>query len=495
MADPAAASGAQFVLKWAQERPQAVAMSEGAVQLTYLDLARQTAAAVEALEAAGVRAGMVVGVECRDKMLRMVLSLACEALGAVHVAFTADDLRPPSRTARRCQAFLVESPGEELAAIGRVIAIDAAFRGGLDSAATPDLARLAACRDADEPMRIARTSGTTGAKKHILKTRRMLNAAIDSYEAAMRPVAGEFTYLCLYDSAINGVYTDIVRALKFANPVRFASTYREVVEACRTARCYGFLLTRDAERLAAICRDAAVNLDMYYADITGSGVSPALEALLKAHITPWIVNVYSSNETSTISYRVQGAGDVYTVPPGVEVKIVDDAWRPLAPGQVGQICVRSDLVTRSYLWDEALTERHFRDGWFLMSDLGRMPEPGKLLVIGRTDDMLNVGGEKIAPYPIEQRVKAVAGVSDAVLLAVRNQAAVGVLCVVIEPEPGQDVPALARRVAEAVNRGTAFQVRVEASFPRTATGKVRRDVLQARAEADVHARQAELTPS
>lgn len=492
MADPAAASGAQFVLRWAQERPHAVAMSEGSLELTYLQFARQIAAAVEALEAEGLRGGMIAGIACEGRMLRLVLSLACEVLGVVHVAFQPGELGRPGRTARCCQVFLAEGVVQGLEAIGQVVAIDEDFRARLRQAAVTDLSRLATCHRPDEGMRIATTSGTTGAKKHILKTRRMLNAAIDSYDLAMRPVAGEFTYVCAYSSAINGVYTDLVRALKFANRIRFVSSFTQFIAGCQSGRCYAFLLTREAEKLAAVCRDAALNLDMYYVDVTGSGVSPALEAALQAHVTPWVVNVYSSNESSTIAYRVQGQGDVYAVPSGVEVQIVDEAWRPVAPGAVGRICARSDLVARSYLWDEALTERHFRDGWFMMSDLGRMPEPGKLLVIGRTDDMLNIGGEKVAPYPIEQRVKAVPGISDAVLLAVQNGAAAGMLCVVVEAEPGQDASALIERVADAVRRGPAFVVRVEARFPRTATGKVRRDVLQAWAEAP--ARDAELSP-
>jgi acyl-coenzyme A synthetase/AMP-(fatty) acid ligase len=386
----------------------------------------------------------------------------------------------------------VAGAGPGLGASGRVVAIDDDLRARLQQATVTDLSRLATGRGPDEGMRIATTSGTTGAKKHILKTRRMVNASIDSYDVALRPVAGDFTYVCAYSSTINGVYTDVIRALKFANPIRFVSSFSEIIALCRTARCYAFLLTRDAEKLAATCRDAALNLDMYYVDVTGSGVSPALEAALQAHVTSWVANVYSSNESSTIAYREQGRGDVYAAPSDVEVQIVDEAWRPVATGAVGRICARSDLVARSYLWDEALTERHFRDGWFMMSDLGRMPEPGKLLVIGRADDMLNVGGEKVAPYPIEERMKAVPGVSDAVLLALRNGSAAGMLCVVVEAEPGQETSALIKRVAAAVRRGPAFVVRVEAQFPRTATGKVRRDVLQARAEAP--ARQAELSP-
>lgn len=488
MADPAAASGAQFVLKWAQERPQAIAIVEGSTSVTWLELARQLAAAVEALEAEGVAAGQFVGVECGPRLLRVVLSLACEVLGAVTVAFTDGELTAHGRSASRCQIFLAANAGEALGKVARVVPIDAAFQRMLQGSATADLSRLATCHGADVGVRVAKTSGTTGAMKHVLKTRRMLNAAIDSYDAAMRPVAGEFTYVCMYSPAINGVYTDIVRALRFGNRIRFVTSFEEIADACRTERCYAFLLTRGAEKLAASCRAAALNLDMHYVDVTGSGVPPALEAELKQWVTPWVVNVYSSNETSSIAYREQGGGDVYAVAPGAEVRLVDDAWRPTPAGAPGRICVKSPMVADGYLWDEALSARHFRDGWFLTSDLGRQPSPGKLTVLGRTDDMLNIGGAKIAPYPVEQRIKAVAGVGDAVLLAVRNPAGVGVLCAVVEPDGEPDQEALAQRIAAVLrSEARAFSVWLEARLPRTETGKVRRDRLQAIVEAGLRA--------
>lgn len=476
-------SGAQAVWRWAQATPQAIAVESGAGRLSYAGLARQLANAVKALEAGGVRAGMVVGLECGVPDLGLLLALACEVLGAITLPLAVADLRTASPVARRCELIVTEQVGAQLALDAPAVLIDAALVGGLSApASAEDLARLRTCHGLDAGVRIARTSGTTGAAKFILKTRRMLSAAIDAYDVALRPVAGPYTYVCFYSPAINGVYTDLVRALRFGNRIRFVFALEDFVRLAEPANCYAYLLPKEAEKLAAMCREAGTDLRMRYVDVTGAGVSPELAAALKASVTSWVGNVYSSNETSVIA-RWE-AENRYAVTPGVEVRIVGEDGRTLPPGETGRICVRSAFVASGYLWDEAQTVQHFRDGWFLTSDLGCCPEPGRLVVLGRLDDMLNIGGVKVPPYPIEQALRSVPGVSEAVLLRIESQVAVGVICAVIEPLSGQEQSALVQRVAAVMKQHVgAFMITVDAKLPRTETGKVRRDALKAHAEA------------
>jgi acyl-coenzyme A synthetase/AMP-(fatty) acid ligase len=478
-----AACGAQHVLRWAQAKPQALAVVMGEAQLTYAEVARQLANAVKAVEARGVGAGMTVGVECDSPYLRVLVMLACEVLGAVHVPFSAVELQQADGSAARCGFFLAEHPGPALAATAPVARIDREFVSRLGGPATAeDLARLDARSAPDAGVRIAKTSGTTGAAKLMLRTRRMVDAAIASYDVALRPVAGDYAYVCAYSPAIGGVYTDIVRALRFGNRICFVADVAEFIAACGAGHAYAYLLPREAEALAETCRAAAIRLDMYYVDITGSGVSPALDAALREWVSPWVANVYSSNETGPIAYWE--GGDRYAVVPGVEVRIVDETWRPAPAGEPGRICVRSPIVVSGYLDDPALSAAHFRDGWFLTSDLGLAPRPGLLRVLGRADDMLNIGGVKIPPYPIEQALRSIPGVTDAALLRIESKAAVGSICAVVEASSA-DEAALARQAARIVAQHVrSFTVRVEGAFPRTPTGKVRRDVLLARALAD-----------
>ena len=96
--------------------------------------------------------------------------------------------------------------------------------------------------------------------------------------------------------------------------------------------------------------------------------------------------------------------------------------------------VRSPRMVPGYLADEAATARHFVDGWHKTGDLGFQPADQQRVVLGRADDMLNIGGVKVPPQPIETEIKTIAGITDAVLLSLDNSQGVSALHVVIEAQ-------------------------------------------------------------
>lgn len=163
----------------------------------------------------------------------------------------------------------------------------------------------------------------------------------------------------------------------------------------------------------------------------------------------------------------------------VDIRIVDDAGRVLPHGSAGLIEARTPLMVRAYLWNEPATEAAFVDGWYRTSDVGIMPAPGQLIVLGRADNLLNIGGVKVPPEPLEARIRMLEGVRDAVLLAAPGALGVNDLTVVVEPEPS-GLPATMRDGLAAILAPVArsFRLRVEAALPRTLTGKVRRDAVR-----------------
>ena len=70
-------------------------------------------------------------------------------------------------------------------------------------------------------------------------------------------------------------------------------------------------------------------------------------------------------------------------------------------GVEGQICAKSEMVMKGYYNEPELTRRVMKDGWFVSSDIGRFDEDGYLYYIGRKDDVINLGGYKIAPTDVE----------------------------------------------------------------------------------------------
>ena len=73
-------------------------------------------------------------------------------------------------------------------------------------------------------------------------------------------------------------------------------------------------------------------------------------------------------------------------------------------GVEGQICAKSEMVMKGYYNEPELTHSVFKDGWFVTNDIGTFDGDGYLYYIGRKDDVINLGGYKIAPTEVENLV-------------------------------------------------------------------------------------------
>ena len=81
--------------------------------------------------------------------------------------------------------------------------------------------------------------------------------------------------------------------------------------------------------------------------------------------------------------------------------LTEDGHFTKEAGVEGQICARSELVMKGYYNEPELTQSVFKDGWFVSSDVGTFDADGYLYYIGRKDDVINIGGYKIAPTDVE----------------------------------------------------------------------------------------------
>ena len=89
---------------------------------------------------------------------------------------------------------------------------------------------------------------------------------------------------------------------------------------------------------------------------------------------------------------------------GVEVKIVDANDQPVAPGTVGEIAVRGDVVMLGYWNRPEETAKAVIDGWMHTGDGGRMDEDGFVYVVDRIKDMIITGGENVYSTEVENVV-------------------------------------------------------------------------------------------
>lgn len=88
----------------------------------------------------------------------------------------------------------------------------------------------------------------------------------------------------------------------------------------------------------------------------------------------------------------------------IEVALIDETGKALCnTGRqyVGKLALRGEMQMIGYCSNKKATEETIRNGWIVMNDLVWQDSDGYLYMIGRADDMINVGGEKVAPKEIE----------------------------------------------------------------------------------------------
>src|SRR4029450_10754677 len=90
----------------------------------------------------------------------------------------------------------------------------------------------------------------------------------------------------------------------------------------------------------------------------------------------------------------------------------------LSNGQRGEVVVRGAGVMPGYDGDPMETEAAFAGDWFRTGDLGFFDEDGYLFLAGRRREIINRGGEKIAPQEVDQVLLEHPGVAEAVTFAV-----------------------------------------------------------------------------
>ncbi len=94
------------------------------------------------------------------------------------------------------------------------------------------------------------------------------------------------------------------------------------------------------------------------------------------------------------------------------LKVVDDAGRAVATGEVGEVCVRGAFVMQGYLDDPARTAETLRDGWLHTGDMGRMDEEGFLYLVDRKQFMIITGGYNVYPVEVENVLAANPAVAE-----------------------------------------------------------------------------------
>lgn len=249
-----------------------------------------------------------------------------------------------------------------------------------------------------------------------------------------------------------------------------------------------FLVPSMVQLLVASPRfDTADLASLTLVSIGSAPLAPALHQAMAQRLSNAIVtNNYSMTEAGTtfthlppdeIARRPGSVG----VPVGGQVRIVDEAGKPLAPGELGEIVVRVGDRHREYYRDPEATAATWSDGWLHSGDLGTLDADGYLYIRGRKKDMIIRGGNNIMAADVEAVLNEHPDVFEAAVVPVPHEVLGEDVGAAVVARPGV-VPDLDELRAFCAERLADYKVPRRMwlldALPRNPTGKiVKRDIV------------------
>lgn len=438
----------------ANEMPFRIALSAQSVagfrdRLGYAQLALYMRRVGAGLADLGVRRGDRVAVYLGNDAGReaVLTALGCLAIGAIVVPVNTrssdDELRHALALVRPVLMVTVMASAASVCSLypARLVLIDASSSQALATHAAvrwpepTDAAAVCAPLDdasADEPACFLYTSGTTARSKAVVHTHRsMLHAGLAmgasvglGLDALYQGAFPFFTSSCLnigcMSSWVHGAGFVMEHGLDNAQRLR-------LVESERSSVYHGvpsviqFMLD-EAER-------GDYDLQHVRRLAYGGAAMPAHTIERIARLWPWMeqVHVWGMTESGPAGawlpphWLPAKAGFMGHAMPYCELRVVDEASRPAARGEAGELCFRGASMAVGYFDDPAATAQAFRGGWLHTGDVVVEDDDGLLRFVDRQKDVINRGGLKVSSAAVEAALLRIPGVAEAAVVAVTHE--------------------------------------------------------------------------
>ena len=470
----------RFISFFAKLTPQELAISTLSGHLTYAEFDAHVDRLAGAIAEHDPPRPGLVAVCIADRYVHWLMLAALARLGVTSASYMAMQRQFMEPLMRPDLVITDEAAHQDDAARPRLIRISDDWL--TEVGGRPAIKRPAPDIDPDSLARIMTSSGTTGVPKKFGMTWRCVENRI-MHAATIATVKGPRSLSLVgpefypYPSAFGDWARGATVLFGSNDPVELANSL---------TRLRPSLIALVPIQLKAVI-DALPEGFRAMPDLTlgisGSHSPRSLRDETRLRLTPNLLIAYMSTETGLMAVRPDTGGaddaDVGYASPWAEIEVVDDADRPVASGALGVIRVRGPGCIDGYMDDPEANAQFFRNGWFYPGDVGSLSTDGRLRVEGRTDEVMNFGGAKFMPHMIEAAVLACGGVQDAGVFTLPDAAGFDAPWIAIV----RDETLLEKDVAEALmipGLPPAHVVWID-KVPRTGTGKVQRDQLQAAA--------------
>lgn len=140
-----------------------------------------------------------------------------------------------------------------------------------------------------------------------------------------------------------------------------------------------------------------------------------------------LYNSYGATESArTVYMRLDKNGDrmdsIGQAVDNVSIWIVDDECKKMDSSRehFGHLAIRGAMNMMGYYGDPCMTEKVLADDVFYSEDLGYIDKEGYIYLLGRENDVIHIGGEKVSPFEIENLALEYKGVQECACVGVRD---------------------------------------------------------------------------
>ena len=466
----------------------------GGPQLTHGQLREQVSLAADRLAQHGLGRDDRIAIVFPNGIESIVLFLAAATVGTaapLNAAYKEDEFRFYFEdTGARA---LIVPPGEAEAARRAlpdgVALIEAHLdRHGqlvLDSDTPTDPSRSAGGAGGDDVALVLHTSGTTSRPKLVPLRHRNLAASIDNIANTYRLSADDVAMCVMPLFHIHGLMASTMATLRTGGtvvvPARFDPLTFWPSAAEHGATWYSAVPTIHQMLLLRNRGERPPGSEkLRFIRSSSSALAPETMRELEARFGAPVLEAYGMTEAShqmasnplPPADRRPGSVGIGT---GVRIGIMDEAGKLLDQGAQGEVVIQGPNVIDGYVNNPEANASSFTDGWFRTGDQGVLDPEGYLSLVGRLKEMINRGGEKIAPREIDEVLLQHPAVGEAVAFGTPHQAwgeEVAAAVVLKEPISEKELLAFAReRLAD---YKVPKKLYIVEKIPRTATGKIQR---------------------
>jgi acyl-CoA synthetase (AMP-forming)/AMP-acid ligase II len=452
-----------IIRRHATSRPDAVFLfsGDGEHRLTWGELELGVREVGRRLQAAGVAPGEVVLTQIGDPLAFAVSYLGIIAAG------------------RRCAPTDPTAPGAEVRRIAGLV--DAGYRLTGSGALEPLLRdRTVAHADAGTSGGVVLcTSGSTGAPKTVgLDEARLLHAARTvAAHNELGPADRGYNPLPLFH--INGqvvaLLASVVSGAELVLDQRFSRTrFWERMAELRVT----WINAVPAIIAVLLTEPISTVPSLRFVRSASAPLPPDHARRLRSQLGVPVIESYGMTEAASqiTATGFEAPAGSAGHPIGVRLQVRRRDGSEAEAGEVGGVWIRGRSVIGAYL-DGSNADRFDADGWLDTGDLGRLDETGALYLAGRSDDVINRGGELVYPREVEEVLLGDPRVTEAVVVG-RPDDVLGSVPVAFVQSRTPDarlVADLDERCASQLSRfKRPVAIEVVAALPRAATGKVRR---------------------